>query len=256
MIGDRIRQARLAKALTLDGTAQALRDLGESISKQALSNYEKNKRTPRPATLMKLARIFGVHQRYFLEESSLHLEWSAYRCQARLGARKKEEIESFAQSVAEKYLYLLETLFPSEKPNFPPRRKVNGFQDVEKTAQNLRNRWRLGDAPIDSLTQTVENNGGIVIGCNFPNIQFDGLSGWANGRVPILVVNSFLPDDRRRFDLAHELGHLLMDCRGFTKKEEENMAHRFAGALLVPENQARRELGRRHCGLPLLLRTI
>lgn len=245
MIGDRIRQARLAKALTLDGTAQALKDSGESISKQALSNYEKNKRTPRPTTLMRLAGIFGVHQRYFLEESTLHLEWTAYRCQARLGARKKEEIEAFAQSIAEKYLYLREALFPSEKPNFPSRRKVTCFPDAEKSAQNLRNRWGLGDAPIDSLTRTIESNGGIVVGCDFPNIRFDGLSGWANGSVPVLVVNSLLPDDRRRFDLAHELGHLVMDCRGCTKKEEERMAHRFAGALLVPENQARRELGLR-----------
>jgi len=245
VIGDRLRQARLANALTLDSAAQALKNSGESISKQALSNYEKNKRTPRSTTLIRLARIFGVHQRYFLEESALHLEWTAYRCQARLGARKKEEIESFAKSIAEKYLYLRETLFPSEKPNFPSRRKVTDFQGAEKSAQNLRRQWGLGDAPIDSLTQTVENNGGIVISCNFPNIQFDGLSGWANGNVPVLVGNSLLPDDRRRFDLAHELGHLVMDCRGCTKKEEEHMAHRFAGALLVPENQAHRELGLR-----------
>ena len=52
-------------------------------------------------------------------------------------------------------------------------------------------------------------------------------------------------------DIAHELGHLLMDCRQSSVKDEEAFAHRFAGAFLVPAEAARDELGQRRRSLAL-----
>ncbi|MCC6285144.1 MAG: ImmA/IrrE family metallo-endopeptidase [Phycisphaerales bacterium] len=77
---------------------------------------------------------------------------------------------------------------------------------------------------------------------------FDGLSGWADDSTPVVVVSSSVSDDRRRFSLAHELGHLFMDVGKVDAKTEERLAHRFAAAFLVPASTARRELGekRRH----------
>jgi transcriptional regulator with XRE-family HTH domain len=59
MIGNRIRQARLATGLTLEAVVERLKELGESITRQGLSNYENNKRGPGPATLMKLAKALN-----------------------------------------------------------------------------------------------------------------------------------------------------------------------------------------------------
>ncbi len=53
------------------------------------------------------------------------------------------------------------------------------------------------------------------------------------------------PDDRRRYNLAHELGHLLMRCEDVSSKEEEKLANRFASALLVPASVAKHELGKK-----------
>jgi len=63
------------------------------------------------------------------------------------------------------------------------------------------------------------------------------------------VVNGAASDDRKRFSLAHELGHLAMECEGVTEKEEEDLAHRFAGAFLVPHAVVIRELGDRRRSL-------
>jgi Zn-dependent peptidase ImmA (M78 family) len=70
----------------------------------------------------------------------------------------------------------------------------------------------------------------------------------ADETTPVVVVSSCVPDDRRRFSLAHELGHLFMDVGAVDSKTEERLAHRFAAAFLVPASVARRELGekRRH----------
>jgi Zn-dependent peptidase ImmA (M78 family) len=78
---------------------------------------------------------------------------------------------------------------------------------------------------------------------------FDGLSGWANETVPVVVVSFAVSDDRRRFSLAHELGHLFMDLGDIDAKAQEKLAHRFAAAFLVTAAAARRELGTRRRNL-------
>jgi hypothetical protein len=65
------------------------------------------------------------------------------------------------------------------------------------------------------------------------------------------VLNLEPPADRRRFSLAHELGHLVLDTAGIPSADEERLAHRFASAFLVPAAAARRELGVRRSGLAL-----
>jgi Zn-dependent peptidase ImmA (M78 family) len=124
-------------------------------------------------------------------------------------------------------------------------------EDAEVAAEALRRAWRLGDQPIESVTSVIEDGGGVVVETEGDDDLFDGLCGWANKTVPVVVVSSNISDDRRRFSLAHELGHLFMDVGNAEGRSEERLAHRFAAAFLVPAATARRELGskRRHLDL-------
>jgi hypothetical protein len=45
------------------------------------------------------------------------------------------------------------------------------------------------------------------------------------------------------YSIAHELGHLVMDCKGVSAKDQETLANRFAAAFIVPPAVARHELG-------------
>lgn len=245
MIGQRIRQARLAGRLSLDDVVERLRGLGQSISKQCLSNYERDKRTPLASTLILLGMALSVKPSYFMAEPQVSIAWAGYRCQSHLGKRQREEIEAYAQSVAERQMFLQTTLFPNDLARLPERRKVSSGEQAEEAAEDLRACWQLGNDPIDSLTQTIENNGGIVAMYPMGDIGFDGLSGYVNDGFPLIVVNKDVADDRLRFDLGHELGHLIMDSAGLEPKEEERLAHRFAGALLAGKDAVFQELGER-----------
>jgi Zn-dependent peptidase ImmA (M78 family) len=121
-------------------------------------------------------------------------------------------------------------------------------EDAETAAASLRAHWQLGDQPIESVTTAIEDGGGIVVESSGDDDLFDGLSGWANQTIPVVVVSTAVSDDRRRFSLAHELGHLFMDTGDVDEKAEEKLAHRFAASFLVTASTARRELGskRRH----------
>jgi Zn-dependent peptidase ImmA (M78 family) len=137
---------------------------------------------------------------------------------------------------------LYNLLYPSATRSIPKPTPVKSVEEAEAAAAKLRNHWRIDELPIENLTQTAEDNGVIVIAWEQDAGEFDGLSGWYGSRVPITVINTSVATDRRRFNLAHELGHLLMQT---PEHEAEMLAHRFAAALLVPAEVAYRELGRK-----------
>ena len=253
MIGDRIRQARLAAGMTQDEVVEHLAKAGHPITKAALSKYEKKKSEPKQALLILLARVLGVKPGYFLSEPKLRVVWLAFRKQAKLSKTKQEQIKAYVEEVVENQAWLQRTLYPQQTPSFPKPQKVQSPADAEQASQKLRRTWGLGDAPIDSLVEMVEDKGGFVVEYPEPGVQFDGLSGRADGS-PVVVVNPGTNVDRCRYNVAHELGHLLMTCPRATEKEQEGLAHRFAAALLVPATIAKQELGenRRHLTFPEL----
>lgn len=244
MIGARIRQARLLAGMSQQDVADALGRAGIPANKATVSGFERGKETPNASVLMALSRLFAVPPVWLMYEPGLEVDWQAYRKRSTLPAKTRETIESFARDVAELQIELYEQLFPNEKVNFPERMNVASVDDAEAAARALRDEWRLGDEPIGSLTQTAEANGAIVIEWKRPTDRFDGLSGWCRDNVPVIVTKANVDPDRKRFNLAHELGHLVMNApEDMPDDKVEKLAHRFAGALLVPQEAARRELG-------------
>ena len=247
MIGSQLRQARLAAGLTQDEVVERLAQIGCAITKQGLSKYELGKSAPKAAFVLKAAQALGVKSSYLLHEPTIEIEWLAFRKQATLTERRQDQIKVQVQSIAEAHVELRRMLTPGEQIFFPTRRVVTSPEDAEVAADELRRLWGLGNDPIESVVQVAEDRGAIVVEQAEPGVTFDGLSGYATGFIPIAVINSTVPRDRKRFDLAHELGHLVMDTDGLPDAEAERRAHRFAGAFLVPAETARRELGvRRH----------
>ncbi len=252
MYGERIRQLRLANTMSQDDLVAKLHAYGLKLTKAALSKYELNKSAPPPSLLTKLSRMFGVRAVYFTSESTVSIEWIAFRAHSRLTERVKNEVKSHAMDIVEKYVYLDEVLYPCRKPNFPVRRKVRCLDDAEEIANALRRKWGLGSAPIESMTHAIEENGGILVFYDkHDGSKFDGLSGWVNKKYPLMVVNDKMPDDRLRYDMAHELGHVLMDGSDITPDKEENCAHRFAASFLVPKETTIKELGQNRNSISL-----
>jgi Zn-dependent peptidase ImmA (M78 family)/transcriptional regulator with XRE-family HTH domain len=246
-----MKQARLASGLTLDDLSQKLTVAGHPITKAALSKYELSKSTPKPAILIAIARILSVRPSYFSEERAVQVTWIGFRKRSKMPVKMQEQVRAFASQVVENQLWLQQLLYPQLKPSLPKPRRASTLDDAEDAAANLRKAWNLGDAPIDSLTAIVENNGGVVIPCANISTDFDGLAGMTESGFPVAVVSMQVPDDRRRNILAHEVGHIVMECGGATSKLVEALCNRFASALLVPPSIARQELGSKRRRLDL-----
>ena len=66
--------------------------------------------------------------------------------------------------------------------------------------------------------------------------------------VPFVVVNAEDWGERQRFTIAHEIAHIVLDVsRGL---DAERVAHRFAGAFLMPAEALRLEVGNYMRGAP------
>lgn len=240
MIGARIRQARLIAGLSQKELAEAVTQGGLAISPAAISGYETGKSHPPIDFMLNSAQVLGVRVSYLFHQPETTVDWTAFRRRSSLGKKGQEAIKAYALDIAELQIELKSALYPSLPRRLPREVAVNGLEDAEGIADQVRNDWDVGDRPLDNLVQTAEDRGVIVVAWKGDE-EFDGLSGWC-GEHPVAVINQKKPADRIRFTLAHEIGHLVMENAN-PDDDEEQFAHRFAAALLVPADHAIHELG-------------
>jgi Zn-dependent peptidase ImmA (M78 family)/DNA-binding XRE family transcriptional regulator len=244
MIGDRIRQARMAAGLSLRQLADKTNSY---VTAQAIHKYELGQATPGSDVLIHLAKALNVKVEYFFRPESVRVTLSepAYRKRRAVSAKHLQSLRVKVVEWLEKNLEV-ESLFPDER--FPEaklpalkEREIREVDDVENLAVSLRRLWELGMDPIENLTEVLEDRGVKVVLLESED-SFDGLSCWANEKIPVILVKMGLSGDRQRSDLAHELGHLIMHVS--PDMNEEKAAFRFSGAFLVPREVVFRELGK------------
>lgn len=245
MLNERIRRARVLKGLSLQQVADELGD----ITKQALSKYEKGHDTPNSTRLIRLADVCGVEPEYFFRTDTVDLGEVDFRKHSSLGKREQDAIKETVREHLERYL-AIEACFPQERLGsqfcqWQSKHKASTREEAELAADTLRADWKLGTNPISNLTEVLEEHDVKVISFA-AHERFDGLCALVNdGQDAVIVSNSKRPGDRQRFNLAHELGHLVMHIPDELEntKEEEYLCHRFAGAFLFPADQVKSTFG-------------
>lgn len=235
----------------------SLRDLGERahLSAQALSKYERGLDVPSSGSLLRLSKALDLPVEFFVRPRRVLEIRPDYRKRASLPARQEEALRARILEWLDRYLEIEEIRTPDGSDftfsaGFP--RPVATVEDIEQAALDLREAWRLGWDPIESLTELLEDRH-IWVGLIDAESRFDACTFRAevDGRSrPVIVSRRDLPGDRQRFSLAHELGHLMLEPSG-GDLAAETAANRFAGAFLVPGPAAGSELGGRRRNLDL-----
>jgi len=111
--------------------------------------------------------------------------------------------------------------------------------NVEKAAADCRKAWGLGNLPIAKLGELFESKGIRLCSAEFGDDRCDAYSCIIDGR-PFAFLGTEKKDRARaRFDIAHELGHLLLhqhlseDEILKNSSEIEKQANMFASAFLM-----------------------
>lgn len=240
---------RLVQARTVAHLKQ--RELAEEsgISAQMISLYERGKAIPPDKVVTALASYLKSPVEFFYKPLPASGDTPVFF--RSMAAATKQDRDSAAVklnwigeciSYFEGRITIPEYGFVADAPaKFVDTRP----QDIESCAQQLRRTWGLGDAPIPNLANVAEANGIFYFTIPLGNTSLDGLSSHRDGKHPCIVVGTEKQSAcRRRFDLAHEIGHIVL--HGNVTMEEfavaanrkliEKQAHRFASALLLPED--------------------
>ncbi|MDW8405114.1 XRE family transcriptional regulator [Chloroflexus sp.] len=251
MIHQRLRQLRMARGMTLDDLAQAT---GRVVTRQAISKYEHGQAQPSPIVLQRLAQALGVRTTELLAGHDVQIELIAYRKRAALGKRQHEQMAALAREALRDRLYLQEIIGEPARLDAPLfGYPVANLDEAEAAAADLRARWELGNAPIANLTDTLEDHGLHVIALDAVD-GFDGVAAIARdadgAALAAAVIGRRSSDGARwRMNLAHELGHLVLQPQD--DFDDEKAAFRFASALLAPAGDLRSHIGERRNHLHL-----
>ena len=243
VIAKRIKAARTLAGLSYRELAAKM---SPPVSHNLLSKYEKEEITPGSEVLIALAKALHVKPDYFLTPFTVEIEKVEFRKKRKLAAKQEAAIKQQVTDHIARYLEVEQFLQISSGFQNP---LSDGFIEhsaqVEAAAEKLLDAWSLGRNGIPHVYEMLEDHEIKVYDLDAP-ADFDGLSGHANGSVPLIVVNKNHTAVRKRFTALHELGHLLLNFSPAQESRQvEKHCHQFAGALLIPRETLYRELGRK-----------
>lgn len=243
IFGRRLSQARQMQGLSMEELGS---QLTPAVTRQAINKYEKGQTLPDSRMLLAFGSALGVKPDYFFRPFTVEVDRVMFRKDAKFPEKKSIAIRERVREELERYLEA-EQLCGTQSGFSLPSVNISSAEDVTGYATKVRSILKLGIDGISNVIEVLEENGIKVIEIS-EDESFEGLSGYANDNIPVIVVNDNLTPERKRFALFHELGHLLMRFKGDIKaKEVENLCNVFASELLLPSSVLLSRIGiKRH----------
>lgn len=225
--GGRVRQARLFLGSTQQQFAGIV-----GIRQATLSSLEND---ARPVigddALLAMAEHTGFPPAFFERYPAAQIDDVQFRARLTFKAADRNRAMSCANLVHESYVLM------REKLEVPPVKihPSHGF-DPRQAAREFRKALGLPSGPVANLTIPVERMGVVLLTLPVVGKKHDAFSAWQQGNIgpyPLIVTFAGSPGDRLRWNIAHELGHLLLH-RGGSGQVIEQEADAFAAELLTP----------------------
>ncbi|RKT55420.1 helix-turn-helix domain-containing protein [Saccharothrix australiensis] len=237
--------SRLTLARKLAGLRKS--DLAGRVDKSptAVAAWESGAKRPTAATVARLALSLSVDPGFFAVRAddvaalSTTPHFRSLRSTSQLARDQAFAYGQVAVDVATSLERHVE--FPErDVPSLPVAVDDPDGDGPERAARLVRARWGIGPGPVGHLVRLLENHGVLVVFSPPQAASVDAYS-FDSALRPVVVLNPVKHDYyRQRFDVAHELGHLVMhgDAEPGSRVVEDQ-AHRFAAELLMPADEIR-----------------
>jgi Zn-dependent peptidase ImmA (M78 family) len=211
------------------------------VSQVAMCRYELGTRQPEPEILERLSAALNVTVDFLVASSKIR---GAVAVEAHMRRRKTAKPSEWKRLEARLNMQRMHARRLFDQISVYAEHRIPSFDPVEvdpaNAARFLRMQWRMPSGPVRFLTQWIEAAGCVVIEEDFGTGGVDGLSHWID-EIPIIMLNSAAPTDRKRLTMAHELGHLSLHSQDVTDTMEQE-ASAFGAEFLAPSEAIRHEL--------------
>ena len=253
--GQRLREALQFRSMKMTDLAKQT-----GISKQSISLYANNENTPPFENVLKIAHILSFPFDFFVTADLCTTSTSNTYFRSQATTRKKDQraqqqrLEYLAklQEVLLEYVDLPLLDLPSTadfSETFPEPQCISAEKittEIESVARKTREYWGLGTGPIHNIKHQLEAHGVFVTSGHGIDRRIDAFSQKVNiqgsGSVFLVGLSDEKSAARLNFDMAHELGHILMhnwdDSNDDLTHDEfnnlERQANFFASSFLLP----------------------
>ena len=248
LIPARLRDARKFLRLSQEELGNRI-----GVTRQAISQFERGDRSPDPETFAALAVALEQPPGFFTTaDAPVFGEWTTrfYRKFGSDTVRRREACDTYASWFVQvaKALDSIVNYPVVSVPQYDP--SDYGDDGIDEIADRVRADWGLGLGPISNVLALLESNGVIACRYEMAGENVEAFSFWNGHRPFIFMASEKKAGVRTRFDLAHELGHLVMhrhidsaeiEDRALLK-ELERQADRFSGAFLLPKRSFANEV--------------
>lgn len=241
--GDRLTLARHLAGLRKSELAAKIEKSGTAVAA-----WESGAKRPTAATVAQLALCLEVDPGFFIvraEDVAATSTTPHFRSLRSTTQIARDQAFSYGQlcvDIAQALERHVE--FPeADVPAWPVAIDDLSGDGPEVAARQVRDQWGLGTGPLGHLVRLLEHHGVLLVFSPPQTSTVDAYS-FDNRLRPIVVLNPIKRDYyRQRYDVAHELGHLVMhgDAEPGGRVVEEQ-ANRFASELLTPSEEIRGHL--------------
>lgn len=243
--GSRLTFLRELYGYTLKDVANYL-----DVTPSYLSQLEKNKRKINFSFVMNASKFYNVPHIFLLSKENIPDTDGAIFFRKKAVVTRKSQKQAIQKARLYGYLeekfssyfrldYFQFPKYSNENFNF----KLTDYDYIDHVAHEIRKEFNLGIGPISNATLLVERLGIRVAFADLSSYGIDAVTVKINRHFIILLNSEITSSVRIRFNIIHELGHILLHSRYSTNDINNSNNHRrieseadhFAGVLLMPE---------------------
>ncbi|QTD40301.1 ImmA/IrrE family metallo-endopeptidase [Sporosarcina sp. Te-1] len=230
------------------------------VTEQAIWQYENGYTSPKLAVVNQLKTIFDVKASYFYREDilsksnteNINVQHIAYRSETVNSISKTQSelmhirfLDEFLKRIERKINYpsnLLVKLRNESLKFLRQNPELNREEQIHFIADLARRTIGLSENSNQNFLFLLEKAGAFIFEKEIGD-TIDAYSLWTEDDRPYIMLGTIKKSaSRRNFDLAHELGHLLLHYKvEFNMQDKssyrilEDEANSFASAFLMPE---------------------
>jgi Zn-dependent peptidase ImmA (M78 family) len=221
-----------------------LASLINGLSQSNLSKFEKGFGVLSEDIQSKIIEFLEFPVEFFNRKINSFIENANYRKKTTIGKNVIQKFENKCRLIG----YIVDEF--SETIDWPefklsPLNVEEGY-DPQYVANYNRKLLKLSkEEPVRNIINLLESHGIIIYEID-DNEKFDGVSFITDKGFPVIIVNKNFSNDRKRFTIAHELGHILLHNENnfpiSSYRDKEKEANVFASEFLMPENEIKNSL--------------
>lgn len=223
---------RLSVALRRRGVQRARFCKQVGISTRALLAFERGEKKPSDETLARIAGALAFAVEFFHRDDppAFAVDAASFRALSSMTVSKRAQALAAGELAADLARWI-DARFDLPLLDVPRLPHI----DPETAADLIRTEWDLGERPIGNMIHLAESHGVRVFSISDDYADVNAFSLW-QGDTPYMFLNTEKSAESGRFDVAHELGHLVLHGHHEAPRgrDYEREANRFASAFLMP----------------------